>query len=129
MRARPREDFGNLSPVADLLVLQLLDRSTRNNHAVVLLIAHLLEVTIEHHHVLDGRILGRMTLQLHEAHLQLQRGVRQETDKVCLCRYLQRHEVENDNLQRTDVLHVGTRIVHHEDILMLQQFYGRQTVW
>ena len=60
---------------------------------------------------------------------KLKRRIGEQPDKVGLCGYLQRHEVEYDYLQRTDILHVSTRIVHHEDMLFLEQLYGRKFVW
>ena len=128
MRTRPRKDFRDFPPVADILIFQLLHRRAGDYHAVVLLLTHLAKVEIEHHHVLDRRILRRMTTELHKADLQLEGGIRQQTDKVGLCRNLQRHQVENGNLQRTDVLRMGAGIIHHEDVLLLQQVYGRKPV-
>ena len=129
MGACPVENLSHLRPVGHILKLQRLDRSTRDNHAVILLALHLLEVAIEHHHVLYRRVLGRMTLQLHEVDFQLQRRIGQQADKVCLRRYLQRHQVEYRNAQGTDVLHVSTRIVHYKYVLLLQKFYGRKFIW
>ena len=70
--------------------------------------------------MLNGRILGRMALQLHKGYVQLQRGIREQTDKVCLGGDLQRHEVEDNDTQGTNILHVSTRVVHHEDVFVLQ---------
>ena len=66
MGTRPGEDVGELVPVAHLLVLQLFHRCSGDNHAVELLVSHLLKLAIEHHHVLYRGILGSMALELHE---------------------------------------------------------------
>jgi hypothetical protein len=66
-----------------------------------------------------------MALKLHETDVNLQGSVGQQTDEVGLGGYLQRHEVENDNTQRTDVLGMGPGIVHHEDVLAFEKVYGR----
>ena len=107
----------------------MLHRSTGNDHAVELLIAHLGKVAVEHHHMLYRRVLRGMTLQFHETDLQLQRCIGQQTDQVCLGRDLQRHQVQNHDAQGTDVLGVCPGIVHDEYILLLQEIDGRQSVW
>ena len=72
----------------------------------------------------DGRIFRCMTLEFHKAHLQLQGSIGQQADKVRLSGNLQRHQVEDDNLQGTDILHVCTGIVHHKDVFVFQQLNG-----
>ena len=128
MRTRPREDVLHLLPITYIFELQLLNGSASDNHAVILLIPHLLKSTVEHHHVFDGRVLGGVALQFHKTDFELQGSVRQEPYQICFRRNLQRHQVEDDNLQRTDILHVSTGIVHHEDVLMFQQLNGRKSI-
>lgn len=79
--ASPVKDFLYLWPVLHVLILHGLDRSSRHNHAVKLLLAQFLEVLIEHHHVLYRCILRCMALQLHEVHLQLQRRIGEQTNE------------------------------------------------
>ena len=43
----------------------------------------------------DRSILWGMALYLHKVQLHLQRGITQQTDQVCLCRDLQRHQVQH----------------------------------
>ena len=106
----------------------MLNGCAGNDHAVELLVSHQLEVTIEGLQVLDGRILARVGLHLHEMDVQLQGSVGQETDEVRLRCNLQRHQVEYDNPERTDILAVGTFVAQHEDILVLQEVYGRKPI-
>ena len=75
VRARPSEDIRYLIPVRHLLEFQLFHRCTRDDHTIKLLVAHLLEVAIEHHHVLYRRILRCVTAEFHKTHLQLQRRI------------------------------------------------------
>ena len=84
MGTGPIEDIGNLIPVVHLFKIKRLYRCTCDDHTIKLLIAHRFEVAVEHHHVFDRRILGGMTTQFHETDLQLQGGVRKETDQVRL---------------------------------------------
>ena len=67
--------MGHLLPIADLLEGHLLHRSSRHDHAVVIVTLDHLKVLIELAHVLNGGILRRMPLNLHEIKLHLQRGI------------------------------------------------------
>ena len=120
MRACPVEYLRHLRPVAHLLVGQMLHRSAGDNHAVETLVAHQLEILVERPHVFDGRILGRVAAEFHEREFDLQRCVRQQAHHVGLRRYLQRHEVEDDDAQRADVLPSGARMVDDEYVFLLQ---------
>ena len=126
---RPVEHLLQFRPVRHRLEIHLLQRRTRHDEAVVLLAAHLLKVTVERHHVLHRRVLAGVAPNLHKLDFHLQRRVRQDADKVRLRRNLDRHEVQNRQPQRTDILSVRPRRIHHKDILAFQQFDGRQPVW
>ena len=118
----PVEYLSDFVPILHILILHCLDRCTCHNHAIKLLLRKFVEILVEHHHVLNRRILGSMTLELHEIHLQLQRGVGEQTHQVGLGGNLKWHEIEYTDFQRSDFLTVRTALIHHEDILMLQQF-------
>ena len=126
--ACPLEDLLHLIPVAHLLEVQMLHWSSRNDEAIVPVVAHLLEVGIERLHVFQGRILRDMVLHLHEAQFDLQRRVGEQTHEVGLSSDLDGHEVEHGNAQRRCILRCCTRGIHHEDILLLQQFYSWQPI-
>ena len=126
MRPCPAEDVGHFVPVVYLLEVEMLDGRSGDDHAVELLVAHRLEVAIESLHVLDGRVLARMRLDLHEVYFELQRAVGEQADEVCLGRYLQRHEVEDSDSQRPNVLSIGTLVAQHKDVLISEELYGRQ---
>ena len=80
----PIEYLGDFVPILHILILHGLNRCPRNNHAIKLLLGKFVEILIEHHHVLNRCILGCMTLELHETHLYLQRGIREQTHQVGL---------------------------------------------
>ena len=107
MRTGPAEYFRDLFPVVDLLKLQMFHGSTGNNHTVKLFIAHQFEVTVKCFHVLNGSILGSMALQFHETDLNLQGRIGEQTDQVGLRGYFNGHQIQHDNLQRTDILSAG----------------------
>ena len=121
----PLENLGHLIPIRHLFVSELFDGGAGDDHAVELLFLEDVEILVEHHHVLDGRILGGVALEFHKTYLQLQGRIGEQPHQVGLRGNLERHEVEDDDAQRTDVLRVGARVVHHEDILLLEQFNGR----
>ena len=124
----PVEDGLHLVPVGDVLEGELLYGGARDNHTVELLRLQHLEVLIEHHHVLYGRILRGVAFQLHKRDVKLQGRIRQQSYEVGFGRNLQRHQVQDDNLQRTDVLRVGAGVIHHEDVLLLQDIYRGKSV-
>ena len=84
-------------PIIHLLEIHLLYRRTGNDHTVVLIVPHLVEVGIKCLHVFYRRVLRSVALYLHKRYLHLKRSVREQTHQVCFCRNLQRHQVEDDN--------------------------------
>ena len=104
MGTGPVENLLNLTPIIYFLECQMLYRSPGYNHSIKFFIPHQLKVTIESLHVLYRGILRGMTFQLHETDFYLQGRIRQKTYQVCFRRYLQRHQVQNNNLQRTYIL-------------------------
>ena len=57
VRTRPIEYFGYLVPVGHFLKVHLLHRGSGNNHTVVLLVTHLVEIRIESFHMFYRSIL------------------------------------------------------------------------
>ena len=100
----PFHDLHQFFPVIHFFIFHLFYRRTGDNHSVELLIFQYIEVMIERLHVLYRCILRGMTLEFHESHFDLKRRIREETYQVCLGGNLDRHQVEDHNLQRTDVL-------------------------
>ena len=97
MRTCPIEYLGHFLPIVHFLERHLLYRGTCDNHAVVEIILHLVEVFIKLLHMLDRRVLGSMAFYLHKVKLHLQGCITQETNKVCLRRDLQRHQVQHNH--------------------------------
>ena len=95
MRTRPVEDRRHLFPVTDIFKRHLFYRSAGNDHSVVIIFLYIVEVFIKLLHMFDRSILWGMALYLHKVQLHLQRGITQQTDQVCLCRDLQRHQVQH----------------------------------
>ena len=55
-----------------------------------------------------------MGLYGHEAYIYLQRGVGKGTKQLKLGLFLQRHQVQDQDVDRTDVLVHGTVLIHDE---------------
>ncbi len=106
--ARPVEYLGDFAPVVDFLEGHLLYGGAGDDHAVVPLVAHLVEVGVEGLHVLDGGVLRGVALDLHEGDFDLQGGVGKKPDEVGLGGDLQGHQVQDDDAQGADVLARGS---------------------
>lgn len=63
-----------------------------------------------------------------EVHIQLERRVAQETEKLDFRRFLDRHQVENQNLQRTNILRPRSFCPNRDDTFLLQFTYGFDAV-
>ena len=75
MRTCPIEDLRHLAPIVHLLERHLLNRSARDDHAIVIVLLDRLKILVELLHVFNGGVFRRMSLDLHEVQLDLQRGV------------------------------------------------------
>ena len=128
MRTRPIEYFHYFIPVSHFFEIQLFYRSTGDNHTVVLLTTHLFKVSIERLHMFYRRILGCMTLDFHERDFHLKRCIGEQTHKICLRGNLQRHQVQDNDAQRADVLLRGAGVVNNKYVLFFQQLYRRQLI-
>ena len=126
MRLRPLHDFGDLVPVGDFLKRHVLDGRTRDDHAVVLLVAHFLERAVELRKVVCGRMARDVRLRVDEIDLDLDGAVAEEPHELRLRDVLDGHEVQNQNLQRADVLCIGTVFIHDEDVLTFEDVRRRQ---
>ena len=124
----PGKDLAQLLPVFHLLKLELLHRRARDDQAVEVLLAHLVKRLVEGEHVLLGRVFGDVALHHQQLQLDLQRRVAQQARQLRLRRDLGGHEVEQQQTQRADLLRVGARLMHDEDVLALQHFPRRQVV-
>ena len=129
MRPRPVENLRNFIPVVHLFVFQMFHRRPCDNHSIKLFILHQLKVPVKGFHVFNGGILVCVAFHLHESDFNLQRRIGKQANQVCFSRDFQRHQVQNDNAQRTDVLRGSPRIVYDEDVFLFQQLNGGKFIW
>ena len=128
MRLAPLHDFRDLIPVGDLLEWHHLDRRARDDHAIVLLVADFGERAVELRQVLLRRVARRVRLRVDEVDLDLQRRIAEQAQELRLRDVLDRHEVQDEDLERTDILAVSAVGIHDEDILSLEDMSGRQII-
>ena len=128
VRGGPCHDAAELVPVVHVLEVQQLHGRAGDDHAVEVLILDLVECGVERVQVLFGHVLGIVRGRLQQAYLYLQGRVRQLAHDLSLGDYLRGHEVEQQHLQRTDVLMHGAVLGHDEDVLALQDVGGGQCV-
>ena len=124
----PLHDLGDLFPVGDLLEGHLLDGRTRDDEAIILLVAHLGERAVEFRKIVLRRMLRHIRLRIDEVDLDLQRRIAQKTQKLRLRHRLVRHEVQDQKPKWSDVLAVGAFRIHDEDVLTLQHMRRRQAI-
>jgi len=74
------------------------------------------------------RMLGLMGGGLQKRQLHLQGRVAQKAGKLGLGDDLGGHQVEKQDLQRTDVLRDRAGLGHHKDVLFLQRAGGRKGI-
>ena len=80
----PIENLHDFVPVGHLLVVEVLDRCSSDDHTVIPLLLDCLKVLVEGHHMLYGCVLGGMALDLQQIHFDLQGRVGEQTDEVGL---------------------------------------------
>ena len=104
MRPSPFENLRQLIPVGDCLERHPLDRRAGDNHPVVKTIAHRVEILVELAHVLDRRMFRGMSLDLHKFQFDLQGRIAEQSYEIGFRCNLQRHQIEYDHTQRTNIL-------------------------
>ena len=90
--------------------------------------AHLIERPVELREIVHRRVARRIALRIDEIHLDLQRAVAEQPQELRLRDVLDRHEIQDEDFERTDVLCIRPVRIHDEDILPLEDMGGRQVV-
>ena len=90
--------------------------------------AHLGECPVELREIVTRGVCGDVGLRVDEIHLHLQGRVAEQTQELRLRHILDRHEVQNEDAQRADVLPVRARRIHDEYVFALKDVRRRQIV-
>ena len=75
-----------------------------------------------------GSILGFMRSDLQEKNIHLKRGIGKAPQDLELGLLLVGHQIQDDDLQWSDVLILRTRTVHDEYVFVLQSFRCRKLI-
>ena len=100
----PLHDLTQLVPVFHIAEVQVFDRGAGDDHAVVGAILHLVKGAVEGAQMILVDVLGDVAGGLQQLHLHLEGGVGELAHELGLGDDLGGHEVEDEQLQRTDVL-------------------------
>ena len=115
----PLHNLTDLVPVIHLFIRQMLHRRPGDNHPVIMFVLDLPEGGVEGFQVRQGSILGNMGRHMHQLNIHLQGGITEQPENLGFRLNLLGHNIENQDLQRTDVLLLCPVMGHDEDILIL----------
>ncbi len=117
-------DVGQFVPVVHLFKGELFHRRARNDHAVEGTVAYLRKGLVETLKMLRRGVFRLVALRPQERDVDLQRRVAEQTQKLCFRGDLGRHQVDNGDFERADVLTVGPPFRHDENVFALQNRAG-----
>ncbi len=124
----PFHYFLELIPVLNLFKIKLLHRRSCNDKAVKLFIFYIAESIVKLFQMLARGVSAFIGLCLKKNRFYLQRRVSQQPHKLCLCRDLCRHKVENSYPQRPYILVKCPVFSHCKDIFAVKNFTCRKVV-
>ena len=119
-------DPAKLVPIVHGLIVQILNGGAGDDHAVKTLVPDLIKGLVKSLHVLGCGVGRAMSGSLQKGDLHLQRAVCQQAGQLGLCHDLGRHQVEDQDAQRADVLAHRALLMHDKDIFLLQLVIGGQ---
>ena len=124
----PVHDLAQLIPVVHVGEVQIFHRSPGDDHAVVIPVFDLVKGGIEGGQMFRVGVLRDMAEGVEQLHLYLQGGVGQLPQQLSLGHDLRGHQIQDQQLQRADVLVHGPVLCHDKDIFALQSGGGGQRV-
>ena len=119
-------DADELVPVVHFLKGELFHRRAGDDHAVERAVAHLRKRLIETLKMLRRGIFGFVPLSPQKRHVHLQGRIAEQAQQLRFRGDLGRHQVNDGNLQRPDVLTVGAAFRHDKNVFAFQYRAGRQ---
>ena len=121
-------DLAQLRPVIHLLKVHGLHRSAGDDHAIVAVMLHLVKGLIKGLQMGRGDVRCLMAHRLQQGHVHLQRRVGQQPGNLGLGGDLGGHQVQDQDLQRADMLGRCPLPVHDKDVFLVQGIVGRQSL-
>ena len=124
----PFHDLRQLVPVIHLLEVHFLDRSTGDDKTVIVIVLDFIKGGIELEQMILRRVGGLIGAGLHQIHLDLKRSVGKAAQDLRFSSDFGRHEIEQGDAQRTNILCHRAVLRHYKNVLALKNCAGRQTV-
>ena len=129
MCPRPVHDLGQLFPIGDLFEGKPLDRRAGHDQRIEELILHILKAPVEAAQIGRLGMARRVARRGHQDQFDLQRRIAEQAGELDLRLLLFRHQVQQEQPQRPDILTKRLFLRHHIDLLGKQVFEGWQIVW
>ena len=124
----PFHDPAQLGPVVHFFKGQLLHRGAGNDHSVKFSFLDFVKGFVKGQQMVGGSVFCRMGGGVHQLQMHLQGRIAQKAAELGFRDDLCGHQVQQQNFQRPDILRDGSRLGHHEDILLLQNTGGGQII-
>ena len=124
----PADIIHQLRPVLHLFKFQTFHRGPGDDEPVVIAVFYVRELQIGFVQIgiiRVGRLPGNGAGKIY---FDLQGAVTQQTQQLQLRRFLQGHQIQDQNLQGTDILRHRPFLRNGNDPFLLQIFYSRQLV-
>ena len=116
----PAHDFRQFLPVVYFFKRHLFNWCSGNDHSIKFTFLYVCKCFIKFIKMTEGSILRLMALHSHKSHINLQWCVGKRTQKLQFCLLFQRHQIQDQNLDWTDILMHGTFFIHHKYIFSLK---------
>ena len=126
MAPGPFQVFFDFSPVFHILEFQFFHRCPGYDETVIIPVLDIAEFQVSRFQI------GIVGMGPHPAHrpaeidFQLQGRIAQKPQQLQFRRLFQRHQVQDQDFQRTDILGQGPVVVDGDDIFFTQFFLGRK---
>ena len=124
----PLHDPAKLLPVIHILEIKVLHRRAGDDHAVEFTVLQFIKGFVEGQQMLFGGILGFMSGNHHQLQMDLQRRITQNTAQLGFRDDFCRHQVQQHDLQRTNMLGLCPGLFHNENVFVLKNTGSRQII-
>ena len=122
----PVHDLPQLVPIGDLFERQMFDGCAGDDQTVEFLVLHVLKGPVEFLHMGGGRMTRLVFGHADQGQIDLQRRRADQPGKLSFGRDLHRHQVQQANPQRTDVLMRGRIFRQNHHAFVVEHVIGGQ---
>ena len=119
-------DFQQFLPVVHILERQMFHGRAGDDHAVEAAVADLREGLVKTLQMAQGRILGFVRRRTQQGDVDLNGRIAQQAQQLRFRGDFGGHQVDDDDLQRPDVLLAGAVLGHNKDVFVFQGGAGRE---